>query len=203
MIRMKRNPALPFVVIVCLLSGCATQKFAGVEEYKQVTRQAQTAVQNSFRALEQISDNTGHCTPKMVATFQDQLQRLQVDSVRLRARARAIRARGDAYFASWSESIANIKDPRIRETVNRRRPEIETSFSKIKLASHRAGAAFDPFLSGLQKLRIELELRPGDLQQDSDRKLTHDTLENGRQVLKELGLVDSELSAIKKMLTAR
>jgi len=198
---MKRNPAF-FVAIVCLLSGCATQKFAGVEEYKQLTRQAQTAVQGSLRALEQINDNAGHCTPKMIADFAHELQRLQVDSIRLRARARAIRARGDAYFASWSESIANIKDHRVRESVDRHRPELEASHSKIKLASQQCGAVFDPFLAGLLKLRVELELRPGDLVQDPDRKLMRDTLENGRQVLKELDLIDSELLSMKKIVSA-
>jgi len=192
--------ALLFVAIPCLLAGCATEKFAGVEEYKQLTGQAETAVQGALGALEQISTNTGHSTPKRVAGFDHAVQRLQVDSIGIRARARAIQARGDSYFASWSESIANIKDPRVRASAERFHPELEASFSRIKLASQRAGTLYEPFSAGLQKVRVDLEIRPESIDRGSDRELIQNTLEKGRQLLQELGHIDSELLAIKKML---
>src|SRR5215471_17654696 len=103
------------IALLCLLAvGCATQKFSGVEEYKQLTKKASTAVQNSVHSLEKVSASPAEPTSKAIANLQRSVQRLLVDSVQVRARARAIRARGDAYFADWSENIAKIKDPKVQ-----------------------------------------------------------------------------------------
>src|SRR5947208_638809 len=120
-----RNASLLLVAIACLLPSCATHQFAGVEEYEQLTHQGEIAVQNALHSLEKIRANAGHCTPKIIAAFEHDVQRMQVDSIKVRARVRAIQARGDAYFASWDESIANIKDPRVRARVARLRPELQ------------------------------------------------------------------------------
>jgi len=96
-----------------------------VEEYKQLTSEGENVVQNALRALEQVSANDGHSTPGMVASFEHAVQRLQVglhQGARPKLR-RDSRRRGDAYFACWSESIANIKRPESpRPRVDRSRP---------------------------------------------------------------------------------
>jgi hypothetical protein len=186
----------------CFFAGCATQKFSGVEEYKQLTKRGSAAVQNAIHSLEKVSVPAGRPSPKLIANFESDLQRLQVDSIQVRARTRAIRARGDAYFADWSENIAKINDPKVRAAAASSRPQLEAAFNQIKLASQKAGAAFDPFLSGLQKLRVELEVRPEAIASGADQELARNTIDHGKQVLVELARINSELQTITTLLTS-
>ena len=201
-IRARTSLLLFHTVLTCLIVGCGGQKFSGVEEYKQLTKRASAAVENAVRSLENVSAPSGRPASKLIANFERDLQRLQVDSMQVRARARAIRARGDAYFADWSENIANIKDPKVKAAAVNSRPQIEAAFNQIKLASQQAGAAFDPFLSGLQKLRVELELRPDAVTGGPGQELARTTLDNGKQVLVVLAQINSELQTLTTLLTS-
>jgi hypothetical protein len=190
------------LALLCLFAGC-TQKFSGVEEYKQLTKRASAAVQNAVHSLENVSPRSGRPAAKLVANFERDLQRLQVDSIQVRARARAIRARGDAYFADWSTNIAKIKDPKVRAAAASSRPQLEATFNQIKLVSQQAGTAFDPFLSGLQKLRVELEVRPDTTANAAYQELARNTLNHGNEVLAELARINTELQTITALLTSR
>jgi hypothetical protein len=186
-----------------LLPGCATPKFSGIEEYQKLTTEATTATRACVQALTRLSARPGPPLPKATADFERSVQRLQVNSIRIRARARAIRTRGDDYFASWEQNMAAIKNARLRQAADRSHAELQTSFSKIKLASEKAGAAFDPFISGLQQLRIELEKPSGRVDGDEHRDLLDRTTANGNEVLQELGVINSELSTMKKLIRSR
>jgi hypothetical protein len=196
--------ALVFLVAMAsLLAGCRTPELSGVKEYQQITAEASSAVHRALNALDPISVRTNPYPPKVVADLGQQVHRLKVDSVRLRARSQAILARGDAYFADWSENISNIKDRRVRQLAEQHHPQLENSYSKIKLASEKAGAAFKPFMAGLQKINTELETRPDRLATDSSKNLILETQSNGQQVLRELDVINSELHAITRMLTPK
>src|SRR5689334_3816408 len=114
-------------IMALVLCGCAghepkstTPEFgSGVTEYKQLTEGALTAVHAALDSLNKVSAHSAPCPPDVIAEFSHQVQKLQIDSLRIRARGQAIQARGDAYFASWSESIARIKDPKIRNSAER------------------------------------------------------------------------------------
>ncbi len=192
-----------------LLAGCATKESAssaprrlkGVEEYKQLAAQALHGVQAALQSLDQVSAQAEPCSPKVVAAFSNQVQRLQVESIRVRARSQAIQARGDAYFQAWSENIARIQDPRVRELAERFHPQLEQCYLKVKVASREAGEAFRPFLSGLRELRTELENKPDVVATDSARELIRATREHGQEVVKKLGEISNECQAITTMLT--
>ena len=197
----KRVLLLLLLALTSLFAGCRTKDLSGVKEYQQIRAEASTAVQRALKALDPISDSTNPYPAKLVAALGQQVHRLKVDSVRLRARSQAILARGDAYFADWSENISRIENPRVRELAEQHRPELENCYTKIKLASQKAGAAFKPFLAGLQKINIELETKPDELATDSGKTFIRETQNNGEQVLSELEIINSELDAITTMLT--
>ncbi len=207
---MKKNyAAMLLAVIPGFFAGCATDKDAsdaprpgsGIAEYRQITTESLAEVSAAIYSLDKVSAQAGHCPPKVVSAFARQVDRLQVNSIRVRARAQAIRARGDAYFATWSESIARIKDPRVRELAERHHPELEQSFSRIKLASQEAGEAFKPFLNGLRELRIELEKGPDAAESQSNRDMIRTTRERGQQTVEKLVAISKELQNITSMLT--
>jgi hypothetical protein len=184
-----------------LVAGCASKDLQGVEEYKQITAQAVTAIQAALQSLDQVSAAPTPCPAWVVEDLSRKVQRLEVDSVKVRARSQAILARGDAYFADWSESIARIKDPKVRELADRFHPQLEQSFAKIKTASQQAGAAFKPFLSGLRELRVKLETNQTGVKAGPAQDLIRNTRESGREVMHELDSIISELSTITRMLT--
>jgi hypothetical protein len=191
--------------------GCATKNSSdnapepgsGIVEYKEMTRQATSSIRSVVNSLDKVAAQAPPCPPKLSNDFSQQVLQLQVDSVRVRARTQTIEARGDAYFASWSESIARIKDPQVRANAERYRPELEQSFSKIKLASQQAGGAFKPFLSGLRLLRVQLEKGSGLPQDDATKELVRTTRAHGGEVLRQLGVIDEQLAAITTMLRGK
>jgi len=192
---------LLLIAMAGLFAGCRTQELSGVKEYQQITAEASSAVHRALKALDPINDRTNPYPSKLVANLDKQVHRLKVDSVRIRARSQAILARGDAYFAEWSKNISNMENLRVRDLAEQHRPQLENSYSKIKLASEKAGAAFKPFMAGLQKVNTELETSPDKLATDSGKNLIRETQANGQQVLRELGVINSELNAITTMLT--
>jgi hypothetical protein len=198
-----------FIAVAC--GGCATHKSddsapepgsGGVVEYKEITAEALSSIRAALDSLEKVNAQPYPCPTNVSAEFTDRVLQLQSDSLRVRARAQAILSRGDAYFASWSESIARIKDPQIRNAAERYRPQLQESFTNIKLASQKAGASFKPFLSGLRMLHVQLEKDNGLPQNEATKELVRTTRANGDEAVKELDTVNGELDAITRMLTS-
>jgi len=188
-------------LVIVLFAGCGTKEPEGVREYREVTDQALTAMHGTMKALDKVAAETERCPPKTFAVFGNAVQRLEVDSIRIRERAQAIRARGDAYFAAWSENIAKIEDPVLRKRAEEFHPQLEQSFSKIKMASDQAGAAFKPFQAGLRQLRIRLEADPAAIQNESVKKTLSESREKGDEVAGQLNTMKAELDLVKRMLT--
>jgi hypothetical protein len=196
------------VVATYLLAGCATKESngaaprpgSGVAEYRELTSEAAKAVRAALATLDKVSVASNPCPPKLVAAYANQVKRLHVDSLRIRARGQAIRARGDAYFADWTENMARIQDPQIRERAERFRPELQECFSRIKLASQQGGAAFKPFMSGLRMLRVQLD-KPPAIADDTTKDLIRTTRAHGSEVLQALSGVNNELDTITRLLT--
>jgi len=191
-----------------VLSGCATHEDAnkglrpgaGVAEYSEITKEAQKAVGAAVNSLDKVSTHTNECPPELRQELARDVQRLQVDSLRIRARAQAIQTRGDAYFADWSETLKQIQNPGIREAAERNHPQLEQSFSRIKSASQQAGTAFKPFLSGLRQLHINLDNNPSAAASESGTELLKATHGHGQEVLKQLGVITNQLHEITRML---
>jgi len=196
-------------LLISIFSGCATkepstivpQEHNGINEYQQITVDAMAAVKVALQSLNLVAAQTNNCSPKVVDTFADEILRLQVESIQVRAHAQAIQARGDAYFDNWSENLARMKDPQVRELAEHFRPQLRQSFSKIKLTSQEAGAVFRSFFSGLRRLRNSLQNNPAMIETENVQDLIRTTRTNGEQVVQLLGSVKAELQTMKAMLT--
>ena len=184
-----------------LVTGCANKDFPVLEEFRQVTAEARKPLNASLRSLEKVSAATAPYSPRLVAAFGNDVQRLEVESIKVRSRVQAILARGDAYFADWSENIAQVKSAKIRERAERFHPQLEQSFGRIKTASQRAGLSFQPYLTALREMRQKLEAKPEELGTDAAKQSFGKTHDNGQKVVRELDNINSELRAIHTMLT--
>src|SRR5215468_7594727 len=100
------SPGFFAVILASILASCAShqsnnetpQPGSGITEYKQLTKEALTGLHVALDSLDKLSVQPNPCPPKVMAAFSDEVQKLQVDSLRIRARSQAIQARGDAYF---------------------------------------------------------------------------------------------------------
>src|SRR5262249_3403022 len=148
--------------------------------------------------LERVSAQARRCPPKIVSGFADQVEQLQVKSIRVRARGQAIRARGDAYFEAWTGGSDHLSAVPPRPAPERL-AQLRERFTKIKLASQEAGETFRPFFNGLRNLRSDLEADPAVIETEKARELIRTTRERGLQVLQKLGALEDELQALRPL----
>jgi hypothetical protein len=170
-----------------------------VYEYRQLTSESVTGVLKALSWLEQVSAQAGRCPSKIVSGFAKQVEQLQVESIRVRARGQAIRARGDAYFEAWAVGTNHMGDAPPRPAPERL-SQLRENFNKIKLASQEAGETFRPFFAGLRNLRSELEADPAVIETQNARELIRTTRQRGLQVLQKLGVLEDELQALRALI---
>jgi hypothetical protein len=194
---------------LALLVGCASKDAAnktpppgsGIAEYRRIADDALKGLGAALAALDKVSAQTSNTPPKVVDAFSEAVERLEVESITIRARGQAMQARGDAYFQQWHENLARIKDPAIRELARQHKPELEKCFANIKQYSLQAREAFNPFLAGLRKLRVTLETNPNALQAQSTREMIQSLKENGLQVQHAINSVKQELKNARLLIT--
>jgi len=189
------------------LAGCVTKPQdpnasaprEDVAELHQIVVDAQQLVRATLQSLDRTATRTP-CPPRAWRTFARDIQRLEVDSFKVRARAQAIRTRGQAYFEQWQERLASVQDPEVRRLAEQRREHLQERFSRIRLHAEQARAALQPFMAGLRRLRNELENDPAATGTDSMKELIRNTRDNGQKVEADLTAIRQELDAVAAML---
>ncbi len=203
-----RWPALALLGAgLVFLAGCVTKPQdpnasaprEDVAELHQIVVDAQQLVRATLQSLDRTATRTP-CPAREWRTFARDIQRLEVDSFKVRARAQAIRTRGQAYFEQWQERLANVQDPEVRRLAEQRREHLQERFSRIRLHAEQARAALQPFMAGLRRLRNELENDPAATGTDSMKELIRNTRDNGQKVEADLTAIREELDAVAAML---
>ena len=197
------------IVAVVLGPGCAspenrpegTRPGAGIAEYRQIAVGAADQVHAMLAALAAVGRQSNQCSTEVLAAFSAQVQRLQIDSVQVRARTQALQARGDAYFERWHENIARVDDHKLRAFAETRRPLLQQSFNEIKRRSVEARGSFDPFLSELRQIRTALEKDSTSVHQEPVQQLLRRAAQDGYQVEAALAGIIRELDSMQNMLT--
>jgi hypothetical protein len=189
------------------LAGCATKSNdrsaptprEDLAEYRQIAVDAQQVVRATLQSLDRTVARTP-CPHRAFKTFTKDVQRLEVDSFKVRARAQAIRTRGQAYFEQWQEHLASVQDPEVRKLAEQRRDHLQERFSQIRLHTQQAREAFQPFMAGLRRLRNGLENDPAVAGTDSMKELIRATRDNGQKVEAGLAAILVELDAVAAIL---
>ncbi len=201
---------IPFLITatLLLLAACASPRTHreeprprdGIAQYRHVAVDAQKAMRAALKSLATVSAQSNRCSPRVLKAFSASMQRLQVDSLSLQARARAMQTRGDAYFDQWEQHLARVSDPEVRALAERRRPIYEESFQRIKSLSREARVAFEPCVSSLRSLRTALENDPGTLSTADAQALMSSARQNGEHVERCLADIIAELDAVQAQL---
>lgn len=199
---------LCYLAAVAWMPGCVSKDTSepprpgtGIAEYRKITAEAEQAMQAAIDALAQVAAESHPCRPEVVSRLSEEVNRLQVESIQVRARAQAIQARGDAYFDRWHENMALVKDPNVRALAESRRPLLQEGFQRIKGLSQQARAAFTPFLANLREVRNALERDAASVDANSTRERIRTAMENGKGVQESLTGIIRELDSMGAMVT--
>jgi hypothetical protein len=199
---------LPPATVAAVLLGCASTSTTGktptlrddFREYRQIVVEAMGLVDTAMRSLDEVSVQANRDPRPAYEAFAKTVHRLEVDSVRIRARAQAMRARGDAYFERWEKYLAGVDNEQVRQLAEQHRPELKRSFEQAQLAAQQVREVFRPFLSDLQKLRAVLEADPSLAHIDSAKSLMLAAKDKGRQVQQGLDRLLAEMNSMRALL---
>ena len=189
-------------ITVLWTSGCASKKSEpalatekeDLSEYREAAANALRALEATSRSFDKVCSEQP-CPPKVLDTFNKDVQQLEIDSFKLRSRALAMKAVGEKYFEQWHEHLAAIDDPAVRKLAVERHDTLQKSFEKIRDLSHQTREAYAQYIVGLHRVRNALEKDPNAVAGDSLKVSIQSTRDNGRKVLDGLTGVIEELKA--------
>jgi len=195
------NPKLHLLALVLILAGCAApsgtrsspKPGSGIVEYREITRQGHRAVSATVDALEALTPSN-----PALADFDRALSQLELTSVKVRARAEAIMARGQAYFDEWKEQLAGITNQTTARTETERYGRLFEHFEHVRQRSGEVREQFRPLMAGLREFRARLDQRPNALSRNELDTL----IASGRGVLRALESVAAGLDAAEAELHA-
>jgi hypothetical protein len=196
-------------VALGIIAGCATHQTArkpmpppkdDIAQTRQFVGDSLKASQAALRTLDRISALTNACPPALFAQLAREAHRLNVDSLKVRARAQAMKERGPAYFEQWHLNLARHPDPQVRRAAAQAKERLNESFGRVEQSFQPLREAFRPFQAGLRRLVNGLEKDPASAQADSSKALIGSATENGRKVVASLTSVLKELDSAAMLL---
>jgi len=190
-----------------LAGGCAApsgessapKPGSGIVEYRAVAREAHrsvVAVVDSLAALPRSS-----AAPSL-AKFDDTFHRLEVTSVKTRARAEAIIARGQSYFDEWKGNLAGITNQAAAHAETERYTRLHDHFVRVRQRSGEVREEFRPFMAKLREFRARLDRPPSPAAGESFGKELDGLTAAGRRVLQTLDSVSKALDEAEAELNA-
>jgi hypothetical protein len=151
-----------------MAAGCATSGTGsrsarpgdGLREYQRLVLDLRQDVKLTGQAVEALAAATPQNSGARYARFDESLQRLEVVSIKARARVDAMEKRGAAYFEEWAEEISGATDEAARRAAKERLAELHLHFEAILKDSGQVRQKFRPFLEGARRLRTALGQEP-------------------------------------------
>jgi hypothetical protein len=156
------------VVTVLFATGCTTSKSSagatrpgdGLREYQRLVLDLRKDVRMTRQTVEALASVSQKNSGAAYARFDGALQRLEVVSIKARARVEAMEKRGEAYFEEWAEEISDTTNEAARRVAQERFAEFHGHFEAILKDTGHVRQEFRPFLEGLRGLRTKLGQKP-------------------------------------------
>ncbi len=193
-------PAILIAAALLVAAGCASKKADPVlkkekedlSEYREAAADALRAMKATLVSFDKACGEHP-CSPETLKTFNQDVQQLEIDSFKLRARAQAMKVMGDAYFQQWHEHLAAIEDAEARQLATERHDALQESFNKIRDVSKDTREAFGTYISGVHRVRNALETNPAAASGEKLQATIGKTRESGQKVVEGLTAIMEEL----------
>jgi Protein of unknown function (DUF2959) len=196
------------IAFAAILPGCASTDTAqktptprqDFQTYRQLVVSAIGQVDAALRALDNLSAQANRDPPRAYEAFAKAVERLDVDSIKVREHTQAMRARGDAYFEHWEEYLAGVNNEGVRQRAAEHREELKQSFETVRATSQQVREEFRPFLTELQTLCAVLDEAPTLAHIDGQKSLILAADEKGKQVQQNLERILAEMNTMTALL---
>lgn len=200
-------PALGWLVGGCASSSggsSAPKPGSGIAEYRAVARDAHRAVDATVKSLEALARPHTQTTSPHPALpgFDRALHRLELTSIKARARAEAIITRGQAYFDEWKGNLAGITNQTAARTETMHYDQLREHFERVRQRSGELREEFRPFMAKLREFRARLDKPVGAAVGESSRQDLDGATASGRRVLQTLESVSTALDDAETSLRA-
>jgi hypothetical protein len=198
------------LALAWLASGCASpsgdssvpKPGSGIAEYRVVTRDAHRALAGTVRSLEALAQPPAQASTPHPALrgFDRAYHQLELTSVKTRARAEAIIARGQAYFDEWREHLAGLTNQAAARAESQQYTRLYEHFERVRERSSEVRDEFRPFMAKLREFRARLDQSPESAGGGS--QLSTNLIAGGRRVLEKLETVSLALDDAEAELQA-
>jgi hypothetical protein len=195
--------ALAGTLVGCAGTGTAHKTPTPSQDYalyRQLLVSGIGQVDSTLRALDDLSARANRDPRPAYEAFARTVERLEVDSVRVREHTQAMRSRGDAYFEHWEEWMAGGDNESVRQRAAEHREELRRSFEAVRASSEQVRKDFRLLLTDLQKLCAVLEQEPTLAHIDAQKELILAADEKGETVEHGLERILSEMNTITVLL---
>jgi len=179
-----------------LLAGCASSNSdapstprpgSGIVEFREIAGRAHRSVAAVVDSLQSAAREPGRANADFDRAFND----LELTSMKARARAEALIARGQNYFDEWKEHLAATNQPSAQADYDR----LYKHFTLVRQRAGEVREEFRPFMASLRQFRARLD-KPAVAGATSQPSLGVEALtESGRRVLKNLDSLSAALDA--------
>lgn len=196
-------------VLVILACGCASSSSDsvapkpghGIAEYRAVVTEAQRSVKAVVDSLEELQKTSPPpLTRPDFTRFDKAFHNLEVTSVRTRARADAIIARGETYFEEWKENLSGMTNSAVAQAESERYLRMREHFDRVRQRSGDVRTEFRPFMTKLREARARFD-RPT-VATDETGKAIETFIGGGKRVLETLEAVLTALNEAESALRA-
>jgi len=146
-----------------LVAGCSTTETGsgaarpgdGIREYRRLATDLRKVVTGCVESVEALAKAPEAKATAGHARFDESVHRLEVASIKARARVEAMEKRGEAYFEEWSEEIT-----RSGAADQERFIELRRQFELILSDTRQVRQEFRQFIDGLRGARSKLGPSP-------------------------------------------
>ena len=177
---------------------------SGIVEYRHMVREARRSVAATVKSMEALAQpNAQTSTPHpALAGFDQAHHQLELTSVRTRARAEAIIARGQAYFEEWKDHLAGVTNQTAAQTGMESYTRLFEHFGRVRERSGEVREEFRPFMAKLREFRARLDHPAKPADGESSWKEIDGLIASGRRVLQSLESVSTALDEAEAELRA-
>ena len=176
----------------------------GIAEYRQVAREAHQSVAATVKSLEglAVSPTQTSVPPAALARFDKAFNQLELTSVKARALAEAIIARGQAYFDEWKGTLTSNTNQAAARAETQRFERLFDHFGRVRQRSGEVREEFRPFMAKLREFRAALDRTSGAVSSPAFHNQLDGLTASGRRVLQSLESVSTALDQAEAELRA-
>ncbi|HEY0551135.1 MAG TPA: hypothetical protein VGF13_16130, partial [Verrucomicrobiae bacterium] len=185
-------------------SSSAPKPGSGIVEYRALTHDAHRAVAATVKLLEALAQPASptSATHPALPQFDRTLHQLELTSIKTRARAEAIIARGQAYFDEWKGNLGGITNQATVRAETESYDRLQQHFERVRQRSSEVREEFRPFMAKLREFRARLDSFPNPTDGELSRTGLAALTATGRRVMQTLDAVSAELDAAETELRA-